>query len=540
MTPLFEQRQSFPMNEQRERRPRRDGLGMTVSRPGGHSQNRRSNSHMRLLRRAVLATVIVASLSIASTPSHADARSHTTLSAHVQPGKWTLLGPSQGGTTATLVHTSNGDDLVVWEGLPAGNSSHYESVYLKPRGGLASRPTDVFGGHDWGSLDQTPTLVSQNGRPLLIISGTRSTNSTDPYRSGCIVGDLLTSSGWALQPWSLSADCISGHFGATITQNGTLSAAWPGGWANGYGIRYRLGVSSTIPATPDDQHLSSGPGNNLTVAETPEAASQDVYATWGRSFSNPVSLNGIWAANLSTSSAPRKAPGSGTNIVAHPIEPIAIASPTGRGGIYLAYPNNIWPYTKVELWRYGDSKAVTVPHSTSPTSVSISAGPSGRLWIAWWSELAGTVRVVRTNEAGTRFGPVATYAGPHGCKSDGNGTIKISGGSQQRLDVVMSCYDGLAAHGANHASATQSIVPLQLSATTLSINHKSGGSVTYRVSDVGDPVQGATVSVAGTRGTTNAQGQFTFHVAKGSRPGYFRVRASMANYISASTSLQIT
>lgn len=494
---------------------------------------------MRSLSRTVLVFFILASLSIATNPSHAAAGGSRTISEHIRPGAWTVLGLSQGGTTATVVHEANGNDLVAWEAPVAVNKQYYDAVELKPTGGMASAPTDVFGGDDWGSLDQTPTLVSQGGQPLLILSGGRSTNGTDPYRSGCIVGDLLTPSGWQLQPWSLSADCFTGHFGATITQSGILSAAWPGGWDNGYGIRYRIGVSSTIPATPDDQHVSSGPGNNLAVAEATETGSQDIYAAWARSFSNPASLDGLWAADLSKGSAPLQAPDTGTNVVAHQIEPAAIASPTNRGGIYLAYPNNAWPFTKVELWRYGDSTAVTVPKSSNPTSVSLSAGPSGRLWVAWWSGQNGTVRVVRTNEAGSKFGPVETHAGPHGCKSDGNGTIKISGGSQQRLDVVMSCYDNLAAHGANHVSATQSLVPLQISATTGSFNHKKGGSVTYRVSDVGDAVQGATVMVNGKKGTTGSNGQITFHFSKGSKPGSFRVVATMADYLSAATFLGI-
>jgi hypothetical protein len=139
--------------------------------------------------------------------------------------------------------------------------------------------------------------------------------------------------------------------------------------------------------------------------------------------------DGLWVADLSKNSPPLKAPDTGTNLVASYPEPVAIASPTGRGGIYVAYCNNASPCSQVELWRYGDKKAVAVPKSLNPRSVALSAGPSGRLWIAWWSSKDGTVRVVRTNEAGTRYGPVETHAGPPGCQSDGNGTIRISSGS---------------------------------------------------------------------------------------------------------------
>jgi hypothetical protein len=456
-----------------------------------------------------------------------------------RPGAWTQLGTAQGGTTPTLIHVANGNDLVVWMAPGASGKYHYDSVELKPTGGMASKPTDVFGGQDWDGLTFTPILVSDGGQPLLIFEGGRDTIGTDPYSRGCIVGDLLTPSGWQLQSWSLSADCLLDHIGTTVTQNGTLAAAWPGGWSNGNGILYRIGVSSSIPATAADQQISTRVGDAGSVGAATDMGNQDAYAAWTRFFSKPATQDGLWAADLTKGSAPLKAPDTGTNLVASFPEPVAIAGPTGRSGIYLAYCNNASPCSRVELWRYGDKTAKTVPKSTSPRSVALSAGPSGRLWIAWWSSKNGTVRVVRTNEAGNAFGPVETHAGPHGCTSDGNGTIKLSSGSQQRLDVAMSCYDYISAHGAVHASATQSLVPLQVAATTVSVNRKQGGSVTYRVSDVGDAVVGATVTVDGKKGTTNKKGQITFHFPKGSRTGSFKVIATMANYLGASTSLQI-
>jgi hypothetical protein len=270
-----------------------------------------------------------------------------------------------------------------------------------------------------------------------------------------------------------------------------------------------------------------------------DTGSQDVYAAWARFFSKPTSKDGLWVADLSKGSAPLQAPGTGTNLVASFPEPVAIASPTGRGGIDLAYCNNASPCSQVELWHDGASKAVAIPGSSNPRSVALSAGPAGRLWIAWWSATKGSVSVVRTNEAGDVFGPVKTYAGPQGCQGDGNGTIKISGGSQQRLDVVMSCYDGLSTPAAVHVSATQSLVPLQIAASTGAVNHKKGGSVTYRVSDVGDTVAGATVTVDGKKGKTDKKGRATFRFPKGAQPGSFKVVASMANYVNASTVFRI-
>lgn len=460
-------------------------------------------------------------------------------SAAPKPGAWTQLGAAQGGSSAALVHIKGGNDLVVWAPPESSNNYRYDAVELKSKGGTASQPVDVFGGHNWGSVTFSPTLLNQSGNPLLVFEGARSTSGSDPYSHSCIVGDARTSSGWTLQNWSLSASCVNpDNFGSTITRSGTLSAAWPGGWAGGNGVLYRIGASSSIPAAPADQHISTATGDAGRVSEATDSSNQDVYAAWIRFFSKPPSNDGLWAADLSKGSAPIKAPGAGTNTVASYPESVALAAPAKKGGVYLAYCDNASPCSKVELWRYGAKTARQVPQSVSPRSVALSAGPAGRLWIAWWSATNGTVRVVRTNKAATRFGPVKTYAGPHGCKGDANASIRISSGSQQRLDVVMTCYDYTGS--GEHASATQSLVPLQVAATTTAISHKTGGSVTYRVTDVGDPVKGSNVIVDGMRGKTNAAGRVTFRVKAGTRTGTFRVLAKKPNYLSAATVLRVT
>ncbi len=101
---------------------------------------------------------------------------------------------------------------------------------------------------------------------------------------------------------------------------------------------------------------------------------------------------------------------------------------------------------------------------------------------------------MRTNKADNRFGPVESYA-VHGCTPDNDARVVISGGAQQRLDVVLVCVR--TGDFKTYARTTQSIAGLSLGASISSINHKKGGSVTYRVTDAGDPVAGATVSVHG-------------------------------------------
>ena len=215
---------------------------------------------------------------------------------------------------------------------PAGQShQHYEWVELRPNGGMAAKPADVFGGHDWSGIGQYPVLVLDKGKPLLIFGGSKGdANNKDPYNDGCIVGDLFTGGSWKVQSRSLSQNCIqTDHMGATITPNGTLSAAWAWG-----GIRYRIGTSPSIPATTADQVRATPGGRSGLTAETTEARSGNVYAAWEQFFSKSASNDGLYVANLSRESQAVHAPGTGTNSVAHQLESVAVASPTVRGGIY--------------------------------------------------------------------------------------------------------------------------------------------------------------------------------------------------------------
>jgi hypothetical protein len=463
---------------------------------------------------------------------------------------WTRLGLENGGNAAALARLQNGNDMIAWFAPASTNKQFYDAVQLGPRGGIAVGPRDIFGGRDWTNLTGFPTLVSDRGQALLIFEGGDG-RPRDPYFDGCIVGDLFTSRGWKLQPWSLSANCVNpDHFGATVTRNGTLAAAFPGGWNKGNGIRYHIGASPSIPATPDDRHLATMPGLAGSVGAATEWRTQQIYAAWDRSFSEPPGKpptpnDAVWAADL-TSKSPKalKMPGTGGNTVARQPENVAIASPIGRGGTYVAACNNGSPCSQVKLWRYGSKSSRTVPGSSYPTSVAISAGPAGRLWIAWWSGQNGTVRVVRTNKAGNRFGPVETHSGPRGCQSDGNGTVKISGGSQQRLDVVVGCWGLISTNKyREEVMATQSLVPLQLAENAVgSIKRKNGESVTIRISDVGDAVEGATVHLYGKNApqprVTDKKGQVTFHFPKGSAATGFEVVASMRGYLNASTSFR--
>ena len=347
-------------------------------------------SHARALpARIGIVAVAVTLFAVAAGPA-------PTLSAHSKPpapGKWTQLGLAL-NAQPTLLPQGNGRALVVWT-HHIGVKYRYEVAELAQFGGIAVSPKDLFAGKDWGGPSWSPVLVSDGGSPLLIFSGQAGSAAPPAYSLGCIVGELRTSSGWKLQTWSLSRGCTAsnvGFGGATVTQKNTLSAAWSGAALSGAAaVDYRLGAASAIPAATADSSAVLSSGHSAMVNEATDSRTGDVYGGWYRFFSKPASQDGVYIADFSKGSPPKKLPGSDTESVGHLVQRLAMASPVGRGGIYAAICRNTSPCGKVELWRYGSKKILGISDSSDAETITLSAGPAGRLWVAWWNSTAGRV-----------------------------------------------------------------------------------------------------------------------------------------------------
>ena len=163
----------------------------------------------------------------------------------------------------------------------------------------------------------------------------------------------------------------------------------------------------------------------------------------------------------------------------------------------------------------------------------MSAGPDGRLWVAFFNHSTNAVSVVRTNEADTAFGKVETYSTP--CFEDG--LIGLSGGAWGRLNVALDCVR--TSDFKVETYATQALTSLALSPSSHTILNTATRSVTFKVTDVGDPVEGATVTVDGKHATTGPSGNATFSFAIRTAPGTYRVTAAGNNYYGASASLTV-
>jgi hypothetical protein len=424
----------------------------------------------------------------------------------------------------------------VYERQIAPNNFTYEAVQIAPSGKVAKGSTDIFAAH-WGSLQYGPTLLGDGGKPLLVFDGGR--GSSGPYSRGCVYGALGGASTWTLEPWTLSFNCANPlSQAAESNQNAkVLATAWPGGWASGAGINYRIGVSPTIPAKSDDKHIAlfpatAGPAGMVND----EAGNGHFYVAWAQSNSTPAGRDGIYVKDVTAGSAARKAPGTGTASSNTDFPVFARLPAVNRnvkgGGVYLAYCANKSP-CQLELWKVGAAKAIAVPSSADALGVSLAQGPAGRIWVAWYNETTSRVFVARTNKAATRFGVVRSYPTP--CFE--GGLLGLGGSPLGKLDLGLQCVNN--AQTREEEYVTQALAGLTVSLpSTVHVGAK-GTTVTITVTDAGDPVAGATVKVAGKTATTNRAGRAFITLSARTKLGTDKVTVTAPTYSTVTRSLAV-
>jgi len=433
--------------------------------------------------------------------------------------------------------SSTDNALIVWQRRIKNNFT-YETVGFSAKG-IVGTPSEALSASDWGSLLSEPPVISDGSEPLIVFEGG---GTLKPYNDGCIIGDLLTSSGWKLQPWSLSANCNIPAVAATDTPGGVISAAWPGGGWNtkpiDHGVQYRIGPSSSFPAAGLDGRVPAATQYS-NVAKTSEVSDLSgnghVYVVWGLTASPDESAAGLYVKDVTANSPTQKVPGTGETSVTPNIgvfSQLPVTNTNTHGGVWILYCTNT-PVCSLRMWRVGAAKAFKVPDSAHAENYAISAGPDGRLWVAWASSVYPyEMYTTRTNKADTRFGPVVAYKEP--CESPG--WLALTSGSFARVDVAMMCTNTL---GRFAEYAMRTMAELSFHASTLGITNTKANLVTFTVTDAGDPVPGAIVSVGGVKGKTGALGTVTLKFPAGFAPGKRGITVSAPDYYAAHGTLVV-
>lgn len=408
--------------------------------------------------------------------------------------KWTRITEGKLSNTeeVSAVRTKDGVLHVAWPRTGTGKTEDLMHTAIAPDGTISGTPNAIVEG--WAKVNGAALAVSLDGRLGAFFGGAKQVGSKDVY-AGRLVVAMSDASGrnWQVPAKGQSHSTSVAALGATFAIDGRPVAAWGSNTMN-----LKIGVD---PAQPE-QKLQEG-----CCAYDPElardAATGEVVAMW---HSNHKTLPGLVTRTvLPALGQPVVVPKSLTNgKTAQPGQRVAITGRTAGQGIYVAFCEGYPTCDAVRLWKRGAAEPTSIA-KVEAERVGIAAGPDGRIWVLWATK--SKVSVVRSNKAVTRFGPVLAAGAPPAAKK----VWKLAGeGSRGALDVLAHA-DTPEGTGTWHA---QVLPPLEMK---LSAVPKDGGPLTVTVTDVGDPVPGATVTFGEQAVKTGADGKATLEVPKGTK-----------------------
>ncbi len=389
-------------------------------------------------------------------------------------------GPAQPGVQLGLARTADGVLHVIWN---RGNGpTTISETRLSSAGKTIGTSTVATGWNGNGGL----ALLAMPDKTLrLFAPGTGGINTfTAPEHGG----------GWAQQSglgWGGAIAESAGIIGAALTKQGQPVTAWRGNAGEG---------------VPPGSIPQNGYEGGMTQSYLATDASTGAVALAGETNAGQ---GGVYVQQI--------LPSLGTRVLLTPLAKEwsdGLSGRLGAAGVFVAYAD----LKAVHLYRYGGGSKTIARGPFS--SATVCAGPDGRLWLAWGDASDGLF-VTRTNRAAGAFEPVQKLKPP---SSTGLTFVQCEG-SAGPLDLFADDGSGfwhthLLAQFAVHAAVART---------------KSGAKVTVSVRDAGDPVIGATVTVAGRHLRTGSGGSVTLLL----RSGSYSATVSAAGYASASTTFHV-
>lgn len=174
------------------------------------------------------------------------------------------------------------------------------------------------------------------------------------------------------------------------------------------------------------------------------------------------------------------------------------------GGVYVAGTKGYPQLNSVVVWKVGGGTLTAVSRpGVGNSEPQVVADPAGRLWVGWLqSRVGGTTLIVRrSNRTATVLGAAVKVPSPAGWtvgSFEGNATAA-------HLDLIGQFTKATT----NSIRHTIALPGLTLKITKVVRLARGRRAVTYGVSDAGDPVPGATVTVRALSRRTGATGTVT-------------------------------
>jgi hypothetical protein len=433
----------------------------------------------------------------------------TTAASAGPPGRWTQITHAHNGAKSNLGLARGKDGVlhIVWAGP---NRGPFTAIFDTPvsSGGVVGQQRAVVSG--WNSVQPPAAAVAPDGSIHALVSGQKVPANTDPYAG---LNEVVGPGNWKLGTRAFGSYQITvpsnAEVGVGVLGNGQLVSVW----RSAVSLLFQVGSD---PSTQPQNITPQGLGESPVIAV--DRGNSDAIVAY-RNVSNGTASFRRVAPSLG---APQVMPGAKTDAP-------SIAARTRGGGVYSAYALD---GTKVRLLRFGGkATSVPVPKGARVLTAGVAAGPEGRLWVFYGNEQ--TTYVTRTSKAVGGFEPVQALKSPPGTVQ----YFRLEGeGSAGPLDLFADVtIDGSTKDGSYH----QQVQPaLSLRASKQPAKNKQGRvTVTVRVTDAGDAVQGARVAgLPGGTKTTDASGSIVVtaqaagkaRVLVATKPGYVAAKARLS------------
>jgi hypothetical protein len=432
---------------------------------------------------------------------------------------WTRLTATTGRNTDEVAEarTADGTLHVIWL-RKNGVGSDLVHTAIDKDGHVSGSPSTILTA--WPTLNN-PALVVAGGKLRALFGGQRSTDARDPYSAGALYTATSDATGaaWTLEPGAKapSNSVYASPTGATVAKDGTIVTAW----AISFALDAHIGLDPHQPDLKLETRCCTYQPSLATDSETGE-----VVLEW---YSNISKANGLYAQTLLPSQGTAVyVPGSASESRTESLsadQRVGITARRGAPGIYMGYCSGYPACQTVNVWPYKAEKPMVVERAPGARFANITAGPEGRLWVMWMR--SGHLFAARSNRAATRFGPPVTVLPPHGTDY----IWKVGGeGSLGPLDLLASMTVASQGLATWH---TRVLPPLTLTASPRRFVAAQGAKVDFAVTDVGDPVPGAKISVAGKTLTTDAEGRASLAFPRGTKAGAVTATATMKDYSEA-------
>lgn len=478
---------------------------------------RRPSSWLALAATAALTTAALT----AGTGGAVGAPAHHRTVAKGGPGSWTKISKSTVGIIdhASMTRTSDGVLHVVYPRDLTGGGTTLSHTSLNTNGSIVRQNNVLAGG--WATMDKNPIVVNGASGMHTVFGGQLDILSGFFDSGRMFMADATTATGAA---WNLPQQNVGisnqayGSYGTSAVElaDGTVVAAFP----LNSDLTWHVGTG----AGPDGSF--SVPGAALYDTAMVRDGS-NVWVAWF-AYGNAAGNTGVFARQIYPGVGPiLKAPGSSQGVDTLETGRVALTARKG-GGVYAAYCVGYPTCSKVRLWKVGTATTADVPTSRYADSIALSAGPTGRLWVAWADNLP-KVRAVRTGVNGLAMGAVRTVGVPKGHPAVYSLAIE---GSRGRGDIVINVGDGF--------WHTQVFAGLTLHASPAKWRHGSRQRVVFTVTDAHSAVGAATVKVGTRHCSTSTRGTCAITFPGSFGTGKHPATASKSGYAKATLTLRVT